>query len=78
MVIRVSALQTMVIRVSALQTRKQAQTYYRHLLFSKMKNVSTNKLIAYHSRNELPFYSKVKHQIGIDSSQTTQLYMLNM
>ena len=43
-----------------------------------MKNVSTNKLIAYHSRNELPFYSKVKHQIGIDSSQTTQLYMLNM
>ena len=39
---------------------------YRHLLFSKMKNVSTNKLIEYHSRNGLPFNSKVKHLIGID------------
>ena len=33
-----------------------------------MKDMFLSKLIIYHGRNELPFYSKVKRIISIDSS----------
>ena len=36
-----------------------------------------SKLIVYHGRNELPFYSKVKRIISLDRSQTSQMYALN-